>query len=146
MSDSRQSIIYKRMCKLQKCRIYPKSQVKNLVAWCRKLKNQAIFPKQNLHSLYIERRRHIVTYIFESSHPLLFSESEPEAMTPSHTARCLPLTGSDGNATMLNPTVRENLLFPSSSPSARYRRRFPQAQSMVTYGASYLRIYKKRVL
>ena len=46
---------------------------------------------------------------------------------------------------MLNPTVRENLLFPSSSPSARYRRRFPQVQSMVAYEANYLRIYKGRV-
>ena len=59
--------------------------------------------------------------------------------------RCLPLTGSEENATMLNPTVRENLLFPSSSPSARRPRRFPQVQSMVAYEANYLRIYKGRV-
>ena len=43
--------------------------------------------------------------------------------------RCLPLTGSVGNATMLTPTVRENLLFPSSSPSARWPGRFQQVQS-----------------
>ena len=72
--------------------------------------------------------------------PLLFSESEPEAITPSHTARCLPLTGSEENATMLNPTVRENLLFPSSPPSAKLTRRFPQAQSMVADAANYLPI------
>ena len=54
--------------------------------------------------------------------------------------RCLPLTGSEENATMLNPTVRENLLFPSSSPSARRPRRFPQVQSMVAYGAKHLPI------
>ena len=69
MSDSRQSIIYKRMCKLQKCRIYPKSQVKNLAEWCCKLKNQAIFPKSNLHSLYIGSRRYIVPHFLESSRP-----------------------------------------------------------------------------
>jgi hypothetical protein len=35
---------------------------------------------------------------------------------------------------MLNPTVRENLLFPSSSPSAHRPGRFPQVQSMVADG------------
>ncbi len=40
---------------------------------------------------------------------LLFSESEPEAIIPSHTARCLPLTGSEENATILNPTVHESI-------------------------------------
>ena len=53
------------------------------------------------------------------------------------------MTGSEENATILNPTVLENLLFPSSSPSAKLTRRFPQAQSMVAYGANHLRIYKK---
>ena len=52
---------------------------------------------------------------------------------PQPHRRCLPLTGSEENATMLNPTVRENLLFPSSSPSARRPRRFTQVQSMVAY-------------
>ncbi|MBQ9304764.1 hypothetical protein [Butyrivibrio sp.] len=55
------------------------------------------------------------------------------------------MTGSEENATMLNPTVRDNLLFPSSSPSARRTRRFPQVQSMVADAANYLRIYKERV-
>ena len=107
MSDSRQSIIYKRMCKLQKCRIYPKSQVKNLVVWCRKLKNQALFPKQNLRSLYVERRRHIVTYSLESSHPYCSRIWSPRHKNQPH-RRCLPLTGPEGNATMLVPTVHES--------------------------------------
>ena len=64
----------------------------------------------------------------------------------SHTARCLPLTGTEENATMLVPTLRENLLFPSSSPSAMLTKRFPQVQSMVAYGANYLRIYKVIIL
>ena len=48
MSDSRQSIIYKRMCKLQKCRIYPKSQVKNIGEGCGNLRKQEICPNHIL--------------------------------------------------------------------------------------------------
>ena len=48
---------------------------------------------------------------------------------------------------MLNPTVRENLLFPSSSPSARRPRRFLQVQSMVADGANSLtRIQNESIL
>ena len=39
MRDSRQSIIYKRVCKLQKFRIYPKSLVKRIGEWCGNRKN-----------------------------------------------------------------------------------------------------------
>ena len=42
---------------------------------------------------------------------------------------------------MLNPTVRENLLFPSSSPSARRPRRFPQVQSMVADAAVVITLF-----
>ena len=48
MSDSRQSIIYKRMCKFQKCRIYPKSQVKNIGEGCGNLGKQEICPNHVL--------------------------------------------------------------------------------------------------
>ena len=48
MSDSRQSIIYKRMCKLQKCRIYPKSQVKNIGEGCGNLGKQEMCPNHVL--------------------------------------------------------------------------------------------------
>ena len=38
MSDMRRSTTYKRVCELQKVRIYPKSQVRNLGEWCCNLK------------------------------------------------------------------------------------------------------------
>ena len=146
ISDLRQSIIYKRMCKLQKCRIYPKSQVKNIGEGCGNLVKQEICPHYVLlrvndlfKASYISKQRFNALYAaFESCVHGALKVAFPTVLgfrawgnnTQPH-RRCLPLTGSEENATMLNPTVRENLLFPSSSPSARRPKRFPQAQSMV---------------
>ena len=55
MSDSRQSIIYKRMCKLQICRIYPKSQVKNIGEGCGNLEKQEICPNHALLRSYLKQ-------------------------------------------------------------------------------------------
>ena len=168
ISDSRQSIIYKRMCKLQKCRIYPKSQVKNIGEGCGNLVKQEICPNYVLlrvndlfKASYISKQRFNALYAaFEScvhgalkvAFPTVLGIGARGTYTQPH-RRCSPLTGSDGNATMLTPTMREYLLFPSSSPSARWPGRFQQVQSMVAYAANnspstrkplckHLRLYK----
>ena len=65
-------------------------------------------------------------------------EFRARGIITSHIAKCLPFTGSDGNAIMQEPAVSEELLFPSSSPSARNRRRFHQVQSRVAHAADSL--------
>ena len=78
MSDSRQSIIYKRMCKLQKCRIYPKSQVKNIGEGCGNLGKQEICPN---HVLL--RGRALKQAIYQSnSLTLCMQHSKAASMEP----------------------------------------------------------------
>ena len=141
------------MCKLKKCRIYPKSQVKNIGEGCGNLGKQEICPNHILlrvddlfKASYISKQLFSTLYAaFESCVHTSLKVAVPTVLgigawgnnTQPH-RRCLPLTGSEENATMLNPTVRENLLFPSSSPSAKLTRRFPQVQSMVAYSAAIL--------
>ena len=108
MSDSRQSIIYKRMCKLQKYRIYPKSQVKNIGEGCCKLEIRLICPKQNfrfLRALVLGTTAIKPYTCLKIAAPTVLGVRARGPCVQPH-RRCLPLTGSDGNATMLQPTVR----------------------------------------
>ena len=146
----RRSTTYKRVCKLQKFRIYPKSQVKNIDEGCGNLGKQEICPnhvllrvaelfkasymsKQLFNALYAAFENCVYGALKVASLTVLGIGARGPGTQPHR--RCLPLTGAEENATMLDPTVRENLLFPSSSPSARRPGRFPQVQSMVAYVA-----------
>ena len=111
------------MCKLQKCRIYQKSQVKNIGEGCGNLVKQEICPNYVLlrvndlfKASYISKQRFNALYAaFESCvhgalkvafHTVLGFRARGSCNQPHR--RCLPLTGSEGNATMLNPTVRKS--------------------------------------
>ena len=106
MSDMRRSTTYKRVCKLQKCRIYPKSLVKRIGEWCGNRKNMKCAQITFYCGAELFKASYISKQLFNALYAafgscvhgalkvaaLLFSELDPEAIKPA-TPKVLAIDG-----------------------------------------------------